>query len=206
MVKKGKTQVSHKNGKVKTFASKQQGTDKRKSHTGLTVVEFLIGFTVIAVIALLTAPGVSGLLQGRQVGNAASELARGLSLAKTEADKRHSTVRVCPSSDGVSCRQDGDWNRGWLVFSDGNGDGSPQEFERIRAYDPPNEKIRIKSSGAITDMAAFTVAGLVKNNNSEKGGFTICHVDSRSKSKKILVDSEGWVNLVRSDSKACLDI
>jgi type IV fimbrial biogenesis protein FimT len=166
----------------------------------------LIGFTVIAVIALVTAPSLSGLLYGRQLGNAASELARGLSLAKTEADKRHSTVRVCPSSDGISCRQDGDWNRGWLVFSDGNGDGSPQEFERIRAYDPPNEKIRIMPSGAITDVVAFTVAGLVKNNNSEKGGFTICHVGSRSQSKRILVDSEGWVNLVRSDNKACLDI
>lgn len=193
-------------GEIETTSSRQQGANKRKSHTGLTVVEFLIGFTVIAVIALVTAPSLSGLLQGRQVGNAASELARGLSLAKTEADKRHSTVRVCPSSDGLSCRQDGDWNRGWLVFSDGNGDGSPQEFERIRAYDPPNEKIRIKSSGAITDVLAFTVAGLVKNNNSEKGEFIICHVDSRSKSKKILVDSEGWVNLVKSDSKACLDV
>ena len=206
MVKKGETQVTHNNGEVNTIASKQQGTDKRKSHKGLTVVEFLIGFTVIAVIALVTAPSLSGLLQSHQIGTAATELARGLSLAKTEADKRHSTVRVCPSSDGMSCRQDGDWNRGWLVFSDGNGDGSPQEIERIRAYDPPNEKIRIKSSGAITDVVAFTVAGLVKNNNSEKGEFTICHVDSRSKSKKIQVDSEGWVDLVRSDSKACLDI
>ena len=198
--------MTHNNGEVKTITSKQQGIGKRKSHTGLTVVEFLIGFTVIAVIAMVTAPGVSGLLQSRQIGNAASELARGLSLAKTEADKRHSTVRVCPSSDGLSCRQDGDWNRGWLVFSDGNGDGSPQEFERIRAYDPPSEKIRIKPSGAITDVVAFTVAGLVKNNNSEKGEFTICHVNSRSNSKKILVDSEGWVNLVKSDSRACLDI
>ena len=206
MVKKGKTDMTQNKGDIKTIANKQQGAGKRKSHIGLTVVEVLIGFTVIAVIALITAPGVSGLLQGRQIGNAASELARGLSLAKIEAEKRHSTVRVCPSSDGLSCRQDGDWNRGWLVFSDGNGDGSPQEFERIRAYDPPNEKIRIKSSGAITDVLAFTVAGLVKNNNSEKGEFIICHVDSRSKSKKILVDSEGWVNLVKSDSKACLDV
>ena len=126
MVKKGKTETTQNKGDIKTIASKQQGTDKLKSHIGLTVVEFLIGFTVIAVIALLTAPGVSGLLQGRQIGNAASELARGLSLAKIEAEKRHSTVRVCPSSDGLSCRQDGDWNRGWLVFSDGNGDGSPR--------------------------------------------------------------------------------
>lgn len=206
MVKNGKTQVTQGKGRTNTIASKQEGTDKRKSHTGVTVVELLIGFTVIAVIALIAAPGVSGLLQSHQIGNVASELARSMSLAKTESGKRHSTVRVCPSSDGISCRQDGDWNRGWLVFSDGNGDGSPQEFERIKAYDPPNEKIRIKSSGAITEVAAFTVAGLVKNNNSDKGEFTICHLHSRSQSKKILVDSEGWVNLVKSDSKACLDI
>jgi type IV fimbrial biogenesis protein FimT len=205
MAIRGRAHVIQSKGKTKTIDSQQQGTDKRTSHTGITVVELLIGFTVIAIIALVAAPGLSGLLRSQQIGNAASELARSLSLAKNEAGKRHSTVRVCPSSDGLSCRQDGDWNRGWLIFSDGNGDGSPQEFERIRAYDPPNENIRVKSSGAVTNVAAFTVAGLVENNASEKGEFTVCHVDSNSDPKKILVDSEGWVSLAKGDSAACLD-
>ena len=135
------------------------------------IIRISIGFTVIAVIALLTAPGVSGLLQGRQIGNAASELARGLSLAKIEAEKPAQHSQGLPFIRRPVLQTGWRLEQGWLVFSDGNGDGSPQEFERIRAYDPPNEKIRIKSSGAITDVLAFTVAGLVKNNNSEKGEF-----------------------------------
>jgi len=175
----------------------------RRSGNGMTVVEFLIGFTVIAVILLFTAPGVSFLLQNRYLENTAVDLASSLALAKSEAERRHSTVRLCPSSNGTSCRQDGDWNKGWLVFSDGNADGTPQEIERIRSYGPAGEKIRIRASGVLADAPAFTVAGITSNNQLNRGEFTVCLVDSGSSSRKVIVEQDGWARLVKDDGANC---
>ena len=180
----------------------QTAVSARLAQVGLTVVELLIVFSVIAVIFLLSAPGVSGLMQERSVKNASNDLFVSLNLAKSEATKRHGTVRICPSSDGVSCRQDGDWNRGWLVFSDGNANGMPENIEIIQAFGSPNKKVRVQTQGAIGDVASFTIAGLSGNDNFTTGAFRVCHVESNSVSRTVTVDQDGWVD-VTEGGKSC---
>jgi len=44
-----------------------------------------------------------------------------IALARAEAVKRRSAVRVCPlAADQNSCRNDGDWNHGWMVWDGTN--------------------------------------------------------------------------------------
>jgi type IV fimbrial biogenesis protein FimT len=166
--------------------SQNQGgqTQGKLTARGMTVVELLIIVSALAVIILLAVPG-------------SSMLARG------EALRRSSTVRVCPSSDGRLCRSDGDWAQGWLVYTDGNGDGVVQDIELIRAFEGPNEHVRIVSRGAAETGAAFTVAGLVPANGSDSGEFVVCHAGSSREARSILVDYEGWVSLASDPAGAC---
>jgi len=167
----------------------------RRLQGGFTIVELLIGLTAIAVIFILAAPGFSNLLQQHYLKSTAGDLASTMNLASSEANRRHSTVRVCPSADGVSCRQDGDWNRGWLVFSDGNANGMPENIEIIQAFGSPNKKVRVQTQGAIGDVASFTIAGLSGNDNFTTGAFRVCHVESNSVSRTVTVDQDGWVDV-----------
>lgn len=171
---------------------------------GLTVVELLIAFSVFAVILLIAVPGVSSLVQERYIKNVGSDLYAGLSLAKHEAVKRHSTVKMCPSSDGKSCRGDGDWNKGWLVFTDGNANGVPDDIEFIQAFEAPSRKVRIHASGALADVASFTVAGLSPYQGSETGSFKVCHADSGPGHREITVDRDGWAEVVKIET-SCND-
>ena len=70
-------------------------------------------------------------------------------LAREEAIKRSSTVRVCPSANGRFCRSDGNWDQGWLVYTDGNADGAVQEIELIQAFPAPSEQIHIVAGGGL---------------------------------------------------------
>jgi type IV fimbrial biogenesis protein FimT len=169
----------------------------RLSQVGLTVVEVLIIFSVIAVILLLTAPQISALVQNRNVKNTASELYGSLILARGEAAKRHSTARICPSSDGRSCRNDGNWSRGWLVYSDGNANGEPEEMEIIQVFEPRGREVRVSASGAVVSDASFTIEGLLENQESGRGTFKICRSGSSSGSRKITVDQNGGVDMVK---------
>lgn len=159
----------------------------------MTAIELLIILAAIAIVIMISVPGSTMILEHYRLKSTSSDLVTGLNLAKAEALKRNSTVRVCPSSNGRFCRTDGNWNHGWLVFSDGNADGSVQEIEFIEAFPAPDDHVWIVATGAVESVASFTLAGLVQENNYPSGEFHICHKGAESRAKSIAVDQEGWV-------------
>ena len=182
---------------------KNTQTQGNPATRGMTVVELLIIVAALAVVILLAVPGSSMLIENYRLKSASSNLVEGLNLARGEALRRGSTVRVCPSSNGRFCRSDGDWAQGWLVYTDGNGDGVVQDIEFIRAFEGPNVNVRIISRGAAETSAAFTVAGLVPANGSDNGEFVVCHAGSSRAARSILVDEEGWVSLASDPAGTC---
>ncbi len=169
-----------------------------KRQDGLTVIELLIILAAIAVVVMISVPGSSVVLEHYRLKAATADLAGSLQSAKAEAAQRNSTVKVCPSSNGRFCRNDGNWNHGWLVYSDGNGDGTVQEIEFIEAYGAPSQKVRVIATGAVQQAAAFTLAGLVPTDGNEAGEFHICHEGLNARSKIVHIDAEGWVEVSRT--------
>ena len=169
---------------------------------GITVLEVQIALTVIAIVILVSVPGSTMVLERQRLKSASGNLAQGLNTALIEAGRRSSIVRVCPSSNGRFCRRDGDWSKGWLVFSDGNGDGIVQEIELLETFDPPNENIRVTAKGAVQSQASFHTSGLVGNEESTTGQFDICHLGSNAPTRTILIDEEGWVRLKTNEISA----
>lgn len=167
---------------------------------GLTVVELLIILASIAIVVMISVPGSTMVLEHFRLKAASSNLVNSLSLAKEEAVLRNSTVKICPSSNGRFCRTDGNWNHGWLVYSDGNGDGTVQEIELIKAFGAPSQKVRIVTTGAVENIASFTLAGLVPANDMQEGEFHICHEGLDSRAKVVSVDADGWVQVSRTES------
>lgn len=179
-------------------------TRRRKpEHDGISAIDVLIGMSVLALVVLLAVPGSSLLIEQYRLRSASSQLVNDIYLARSEAQNRASTVRVCPSDDGRHCRTDGDWNHGWLVFSDGNGDGLVQDIELLEAFQAPGGHVRILASGAAQTTAAFTSTGLVRENGSAIGEFILCPDKSSSSSRIIAVDADGWVSVEKSDERVC---
>jgi type IV fimbrial biogenesis protein FimT len=173
------------------------------SQCGVTAIELLIGVAVLTIVALLAIPTSSILIERHHLKSASSNLVDGIYLAKREAEVRASTVRVCPSDDGRSCRADGDWSQGWLVYSDGNADGVVRDIEVIEAFEAPGGHLRIVASGAAHNAAAFNSAGLVRDNGSASGEFILCAGDSRAGSRVIFIQSDGWVTMDSAGDRAC---
>ena len=170
---------------------------------GLTAIELLIALSVLAIIALVAVPGSNMLLGYYRLNTVSSELVDSLYLARNEAIQRASTVRVCPSDNGKSCRLNGDWSEGWLVYSDGNADGEVQEIELLEAVEAPEEHVHIIASGAARKVAGFTASGLVRDNGSASAEFILCSDDSISNPRAIVVDADGWVSVAATDSRSC---
>jgi type IV fimbrial biogenesis protein FimT len=183
----------------KKMATRKQ----RHKNRGLTVLEMLIILAAIAVVVLIAVPGSDILLEKYRLKTAYSKVLNGLELAKSEAQMRGSTVIMCPSSNGHSCRRDHNWNHGWLIFSDGNGNGTAQDIELIKAFDAPNHKIRIVAKGAVETRASFTMTGLVEQNGTQTGLFRICLQDSDAPPRVVNVAEDGWVQPVMVHEEVC---
>jgi type IV fimbrial biogenesis protein FimT len=54
---------------------------------------------------------------------AVNEMVASLALSRSEAVARNLTVSMCPSANGTACAI-GDWDQGWIVFADNDGDGT----------------------------------------------------------------------------------
>jgi type IV fimbrial biogenesis protein FimT len=171
----------------------RQNNDTRQMPNGMTAVELLIILASIAVVAMISVPGSGMVLEHYRLKSASSDLVESLNMAKMEALKRNSHVKVCPSSNGRFCRSDGNWNFGWLVYSDGNGDGTVQEIEFIQAFEAPNSHISIVADGAVETLASFTLAGLEQDHGAQDGEFIICHNGDKGRSRVVTIDEEGWV-------------
>ena len=172
-------------------------------HRGMTAIELLMWLAVAGVVLLIAIPGGSMLIERHRVKAASADLISSLYLARSEAQVRASTVRVCPSADGRTCRADRDWSRGWLVFSDGNGDGIVQEIELLESFEAPGENVQIRASGAARDSAAFTATGLVRDHGSARGRLALCPRSNYSASQVISIDADGWVSMEPGDRGSC---
>ena len=116
----------------------------------------------------------------RMISNS-NDLVAGINIARSEAIKQQIRVTLCQSADTASCTGSGQWEDGWIVFQDPNGNASVDASERIlrlnAGADGGDVTIRSNDVGnQIANSVSFTSRGLPKalNGGSQSGTFRIC--------------------------------
>ena len=67
------------------------------------------------IVRVLSERGALSAAQISRLTGLANTLVADLQLARSEAIKRNSTVRLCQSSDGATCANNANWGLGWLM-------------------------------------------------------------------------------------------
>jgi type IV fimbrial biogenesis protein FimT len=92
----------------------------RKTQQGLSLVELIGTISIVAVVNAMAGPTLGETFKRNQLRSQAEQVMTTLNLARSEAVKRNQPVSICRSSNGTSCT--GDWQDGWIVFSNLDGD------------------------------------------------------------------------------------
>lgn len=79
--------------------------------TGLTLLEMMITLGIVSLFAALTLPGLGSMLDRLRVMSMAAQFQEAISLARTEALRRHTRVDLIPLHDA-------NWTSGWQVLID----------------------------------------------------------------------------------------
>ncbi|NOY63552.1 MAG: prepilin-type N-terminal cleavage/methylation domain-containing protein [Gammaproteobacteria bacterium] len=169
-----------------------QLTFRHRIQCGLTLIELLVTLSVAVIVMTVAVPSFQVTAQNQRLITQNNELIRTLNIARSEAATRRVTVTACASSNATSCNTN-NWESGWLVFSDIDGDG---------VIDAGNDDIVVIGRGLkgnTTLRSSFTDAGQIQYSSRGTltpiagGTFRLCDSRGAADARAVLVTNTGRI-------------
>ncbi len=151
-----------------------------KKSLGYTLIELMSMLAVVSILVSVGLPMLNVFFDSNRMVSNTNDLVAGLNIARSEAIKQQSRITMCQSSDSATCTGSNQWEDGWIVFQDPNGNATVDGGERIlRLNADVDGQVTIRSNDVgnlIASSVSFTSRGLPKalNGGSQSGTFRIC--------------------------------
>ncbi len=151
-----------------------------KKSLGYTLIELMSMLAVVSILVSVGLPMLNVFFDSNRMVSNTNDLVAGLNIARSEAIKQQSRITMCQSSDSATCTGSNQWENGWIVFQDPNGNATVDGGERIlRLNADVDGQVTIRSNDVgnlIASSVSFTSRGLPKalNGGSQSGTFRIC--------------------------------
>jgi type IV fimbrial biogenesis protein FimT len=170
--------------------------------TGFTLIELIITLAVAAILLGLAAPSFTDMIKDNRLIAQTNEFTASLNLGRSEAIKRALTVTICKSDNQTSCG--GNWQGGWLVFEDvdGQGDLDSGTDTIIRVHAAlSNGNTLVSNSSTTSNRITYDASGFAMNYNST---FTFCDDRGLSSAKGRVISPSGRIRVASaSDLTSC---
>ncbi|HET7570471.1 MAG TPA: GspH/FimT family pseudopilin [Gammaproteobacteria bacterium] len=152
---------------------------------GFTLIELMVTIAVAAILVTAGVPAFNQFVQENRMAAQVNSLVRALNIARSEAVSERTTTVVCASSDQMKCITD--WNKGWIVFADKNGDGKVESGELLHVFPA------IDGNNTLTATLGATTIGYDPSGISTTSGtFTLCDAHNTS-ARAVIVSPAGAV-------------
>lgn len=171
-----------------------------KRHIGFTLIELVTTLAVATVLISMAVPGVNTFLMNSRQSSSVNELVSAMHLARSTAVTKNTRITVCISSDGDDC-ENGNWNQGWIVFTDTDSDQSVDAGEVIIGAGGAIRGLTIEST-EFSRFFMYRPNGRVMNAtvNANSGEFIVCDSRGVEHVRVIIVDSAGRPRLSETKS------
>ncbi|HMS04827.1 MAG TPA: GspH/FimT family protein [Burkholderiaceae bacterium] len=160
----------------------------RASRFGFTMIELMVVVAIAAIVLALAAPALRQMTLNSRVGSEAGRWAASVRLARSEAVKRNTSVRMCISINQTSCAASGGWQQGWIVLV-----GTTV----IQAEPGSGLGLRISEVASKTALD-FDATGA----GSTAASVTVCS-DDGAREKVVSVGATGRVSLRNTNTGTC---
>jgi len=156
---------------------------------GFTIIELMMTLAIAAVLVALAAPNFTDIIKNNRLSTQYNELLTHITLARSEAVKRGTDIKVQNNNGTAS----GTWDTGWVVYQDLDEDDTVDSGEEILVNNISSTDITIRfnSNGQITYQPNAL--------GTTPGTFTICDDRTNKEAKGLIINFTGRVR-VATDS------
>jgi type IV fimbrial biogenesis protein FimT len=93
-------------------------THRRMRSQGYTFIELILTLSMMAVIMAWGFPEYRQFRSNQIITQSVNQFSAAIMFARSQSIIRTEHIIVCPASGQHSCRSDGQWHLGWMVFAD----------------------------------------------------------------------------------------
>jgi len=155
----------------------------KQGNTGFTLLELIVAVAIAAILAVIAIPSFTRTIRSNRGVTDANNVLSLLTMARSEAIKRDTSVSLCVSSDGATCATGTvTWDRGFLLFVDYKSNGNydttspttPDLLVRTEVPLSKNSTISYATTGG-TALTSITFNGLgqLSSTSGATGNFVV---------------------------------
>ncbi len=119
-----------------------------RTEAGFTLVELMITVAVVAILAAIAFPSFQATIRSNRIATRTNEFMASVALARAEAVKNNIGAGMCASANGATCDTVNtglEWNDGWIVFDDVNGNKQFDAGDRVVRVTPASKGLLLES-------------------------------------------------------------
>lgn len=132
-----------------------------KYQRGFGLLELMATVAIIAILVALAAPGFGTLLQTNTISESTNRFLSGMALARNTAVSRNIDVVMCQLNiAGDACGNDGQWENGWIIWVDVNGNNTFEGDEIVSREVPLPDGYTLRvSNNQFTNSITYNPIG-----------------------------------------------
>ena len=139
---------------------------KKRTQAGFTLYELMVTLTIAGIVLMVGIPSMGEFRQNSRMVSTANDLHSSFYLARSEAARAKANITICASTDSMddppSCS--GEFEDGWIVFQDDDGDIVVDNGEAIlRRFPARHDSLNIDTTG-MGDYFSYAATGLGRGN------------------------------------------
>lgn len=167
---------------------------------GFTLIELLVTLAVAVIVLMVAVPNFRAFVQQNRLATTTNTIVTALNLTRSEAVRRGARVTLCKSADGQTCTSSGNWDQGWIVFSDPDSNGEVGGASIIRMHAGLHADQTLTGSSDVAGYISYAASGQSRmlNDSFQAGTLTLCERGGIGRS--IILSAGGRVRTEEGDA------
>ncbi len=172
----------------------------RRHSAGFSLMEVMITLSIATILMSVAIPSFQNFTRINRIAAITNQLSSSFQYARSEAMTRGKTVTVCKSSDVTDSTPTctgANWQDGWMVFVDNNGDGAFNTGDiPLRVGQATSTGVVITGGTNFANFVRFRPNGQSLGASTQRGTVSICIAPAQ---RKIIFNAIGRLSIETGD-------